>query len=80
MGFDSILNPAPFPAIASMSLTELVPQELWGADKLEGLIAWLNISVPINLQRKYLLLEWCKLTGVKFTRALSIRIGVEIYP
>jgi len=80
VGFNSVVDPTPFSAYALMSLSELVPQNLWDADKLDELINWLNISVPIAIQRKYLLIEWCKHTGVKFTRALSIRIGVEIYP
>lgn len=80
MGFDSVVDSTPIPAFARMSFTELVPQELWDADKLDELINWLNVNVPIVMQRKYLLLEWCKLTGVKFTRALAKRIGVEVYP
>lgn len=56
-----------------------MPEWLWYASQLDGMIDWLNEKVPFFMQRKYLLIEWCNLVGVEFTREMAERIGVKEY-
>jgi hypothetical protein len=59
-----------------VSLTEIVPEKYWGSDSLFDLIRWLNGNVSVIIERKYLLLEWCSLNGVKFNVDMARRIGL----
>lgn len=59
-----------------MSLAELIPSRLWDAQYLDEVMNYLNKSVPFVMKRKYLMLDWCKYTGVKFTRKMAERLGV----
>lgn len=76
MGINTVSYPAPISSFSSMSLTEMVPEKYWGGDKLVDLTFWLNANVSFPQSRKYLLLEWCKLNRIGFTKEMAAGIGL----
>lgn len=80
VGVDSVADTKPVSSPAMNGITELVPGHLLRGGKLNELILWLNKVVLDEKPRKYLLLEWCKATGVPFTKEMADMIKVEQYP
>jgi hypothetical protein len=76
LGFGSVSYATSLSAVSAMSLTESVPERFWGVDKLVDLTFWLNANVSFPQNRKYLLLEWCKLNGLGFTKEMAAGIGL----
>lgn len=53
---------------------DVIPDELLRPYKLEEFINWL-VQLPIDIQtKKYMLMYWCKVTGVKLTKELVDRV------
>jgi len=61
-------------------ITEIVPGHLLRGDKLNEFVKWLNRVVPDEKHRKYIALEWCQVTGLKFGRELAMTLKIEQYP
>jgi len=76
VGNNSVVKSTPLSAVTPLSLAELVPSELWDAQYLDRVMTYLNKSIPFVMKRKYLMLEWCKYTGVEFTREMAEALGV----
>ena len=76
LGCNSVAWAASFSAASKMSLTELVPEKYWGGDSLVDLVFWLNNNIKVAIEKKYLLLEWCRLNGVDFTKDMASGIGL----
>jgi hypothetical protein len=76
LGCNSVSYTTSLSAVSAMSLTDTVPEKYWGSDKLADITFWLNSNVSFPQNRKYLLLEWCKLNRVGFTKEMAAGIGL----
>lgn len=61
----------------SMSRIELVPTWLLFPQMLDDFVKWLNAVIPRGIDRKIIMCEWCKYTGVKLTKELVDRVYEE---
>lgn len=80
VGFNSMVDSAPFSGVAVMSILSVVPEELWGEDKQVELVEFLLKYVPGERSRKYIMLEWCRLNGIGYTRDMSKSLQLDLFP
>lgn len=80
VGADSMANTKPISTTAMNGITELVPGHLLSGGMLGEFITWANKYILEDKHRKYLALEYCKVTGLVFSRELAKRLMIELYP
>lgn len=79
-GFNPVAYTKPFSSFAMNGITEIVPEHLLRGNKWAEFAKWLMKGVPDEKHRKYIALEWCKVTGLEFTRSLALELKIEQYP
>lgn len=57
-----------------------LPELLWDKDSQDLVERWLNRNIPSAMDRKIILLDWCKFYGIPFTSAKAVAIGAEQLP
>jgi hypothetical protein len=78
VGVDTVAYTTSIPGDTTLSLADVVPDELWMADKQGEFAKWLMEYVPFQKSRKYLMLEWCKLNKIEYTQELSKDLQIDI--
>ena len=80
MGFDTVADTASIPRITLLMFQSYLPELLWDKDSQELVERWLNHNIPGAMDRKMILLDWCKFYGIPFTSAKAVAIGAEQLP
>ena len=76
---DCVVYRAPVTAAAdhAMSRIEIVPEWLKLVSSLNEFISWLNMYVEGGLDRKMMLIDWCKENNYKLTKELVTKVYKE---
>ena len=61
-----------------MSIVEEVPEKYRDKESQVEFLAWLKVQPWPHHTKKYILLEWCHLTGVTMTRHLAEAVGIPL--
>jgi hypothetical protein len=70
-------SPVSASADNAVSRIEIVPEWLKLASSLNEFISWLNIYIKSGLDRKMMLIDWCKENNYQLTKELVARVYKE---
>ena len=80
VGFNTVADTTPVSTFARIMFQSYLPPELLDPGKQSEVENWLNENIPGAMDRKMILLDWCKFYGIPFTSAKAVAIGAEQLP
>lgn len=80
LGLIPVVRTASLSTLAAVMFQSFLPPELWDPGKQSEVEIWLNENMPGPMDRKMILLDWCKFYGIPFTSAKAVAIGAEQLP
>lgn len=80
LGTLSVVRAASLSTFTWIMFQSFLPPELWDPGKQLQVEFWLNQNIPGAMDRKMILLDWCKFYDIPFTSAKAVAIGAEQLP